>query len=329
MKVTYFNPSQTTITFQDTATFGAGPFTYFPNGFTSSDCSGLDPDNTNNANIPNSVVFVRDTRNNQVYRVKKMADEKCWMTDNLKYQGPTDRDGTPIQNYDGAGGTAGSTGLVFRNGIGPNIPIPGTDSYNTINGSSTQSATNNHKAFWNNPMSNAACYSGLVSGNPIMDSNTLTHCGYLYNWFAATGGTGTYDTNGMDTNGNQATGSICPTNFRLPSGMSDTGGPTTNGTDSTTADLPVLNASMNAKSLATGATSNFFASWQPGAQWSGVFSGYWYTALGNQGSHGYFWSSTANSATLARNLNFVSGIVNPGNNNFYKYYGQSVRCVTP
>jgi len=336
MKVTYFNPSQTTITFADTATFGAGPFTYYPgtnpsNTFSSTDCAGLDPDNTNNVNIPNSLVFVRDTRNKQVYKVKKMADNKCWMIDNLKYQGNTDRDGAVIQNYDGVdgggipNGTAGSTGLVFRNGRGPNLPTAGTSISNTIDGSMTHSATNTNKAFWNNPMSDAACYSGLYSGNPSMDANTLTHCGYLYNWFAATGGTGNYS---LNTYGNQATGSICPANFRLPSAESGTGGPTTNGTGVTEADFPVLNASMDAGYLTTGSTNSaLFTNWLPGSQWSGVFSGVWTFSLGS-GASGAFWSSTVISPGLARQLFVVANDVAP-NVGTDQAYGMAVRCVMP
>jgi len=360
MKVTYFDPNQTTITFQDTATFGSSNFTYYPgtnpgNTFSSTDCAGLDPDNTNNINIPNSIVFVRDIRNNQVYRVKKMVDNKCWMIDNLKYQGPTDRDGAPIQNYDGyqgnpitdgttvSDGTAGSTGLVFRNGRGPNLPTAGTIATNTIDGSSTQSATNSNKAFWNNPMSHVVCYSGLYSGNPIMDANTLTHCGYFYNWFAATGGTGTYDGidsitgNNMATSGHQARGSICPANFRLPSGTSnDTGGiatgdPTSNGTGFQVADFSVLNASMNAGILTTGATtSTFFAGWEPGAQWSGVFSGEWFQSIIIQGDNGRFWSSTARAGAGAHALISGSTSVSPGGNvSQNRYSGFAVRCVMP
>jgi len=264
------------------------------------------------------------------------------MIDNLKYTGNTDRDGNIIQNYDGVDGTgaldgsAGTTGLVFRNGAGPNgppsDPVGTGTTWNTISGSNTQSATNTNKAFWNNPMGTVACYSGLNGGNPIMDPNTLTHCGYFYNWFAATGGTGTYDANGMDTAGNQATSSICPTNFRLPSGISGTGGPTTNGTVYTHADFPVLNTSMVTGTLTTGATTNDTTTqpnWQPGAQWSGVFSGAWAAGLNFQGSNGYSWSSTADSAGYARSLVFSSGGVSPGNNDGTKYSGRSVRCVLP
>jgi len=337
MKIIYFNPNQTTISFADTATFGASTFKYYPgtnpsNTFSSADCATMTPDNTNNANIPNSLVFVRDARNNQVYKVKKMVDNKCWMIDNLKYSGNTDANGNLIQNYDGVdgggnpNGTAGSTGIAFRNGTGPNIPTSTIGTFNTINGRDIQSATNDNKAFWNNPMSHAVCYNGLYSGNPTMATNTLTHCGYFYNFFAATGGTGNF---GLSTNGAQATGSICPTNFRLPSSSSGTGGPTTAGTVYTHADFPVLNASMNAGSLATGVTtSSFFANWMPTGPWSGTLSGGWDAVLRFTGMDGYFWSSTNTSAVSASLLDFFDSTVSPDALND-KPLGNAIRCVLP
>ncbi|MDR3297801.1 MAG: fibrobacter succinogenes major paralogous domain-containing protein, partial [Candidatus Nomurabacteria bacterium] len=247
-----------------------------------------------------SIAYYRDTRNNQTYKIKKMVDNKCWMVDNLKYTNTT------IDN------TADSTtGMTYNSTSGK---------YNTVDGTSTQSTTNSDKAFYNNPMSKTECYSSTYA-----PANTLTNCGYLYNWYAATNGTGKY-ANAADT---QATGSICPTNFRLPSGSSAAGGPTTNGTVYTAADFPVLNASMSNGSLATGNTTNTPTGWQPSGAWGGSFSGSWGTSLANQGSNGYFWSSTAYSSTNARYARFLSSTVNPGSNLNNKLGGFAVRCVLP
>ena len=49
-------------------------------------------------------------------------------------------------------------------------------------------------------------------------------------------------------------------------------------------------------------------------------------ALNNAGNNGNYWSSTVNSATNARNLNFNSTNVNPTNTN-NRYNGFTVRCV--
>ena len=168
-------------------------------------------------------------------------------------------------------------------------------------------------------MSDSYCY-----GTSIQSS--YTKCGYLYNWYAATAGTGTYDTN---TEGTNVSDSICPTGWRLPSAMSDGSTATGNGTSYTAADFAVLNASMNAGSLTTGSKSSYPTGWQFTGAWSGVFSGNWYGGFGYLGSYGYYWSSTVSSSTQARTLYFVSSSVLPGNTYDYKSYGRAVRCVLP
>ena len=245
------------------------------------------------------IASLTDERNNQTYRIKKMQDNKCWMVDNLKYAGEANTD---LANVDG------TYGLVYNNESGK---------YNTVDGTSTQSTENSDKAFYNNPMSGSYCY-----GTSIQSS--YTKCGYLYNWYAATAGTGTYATS---TNGTNVSGSICPTGWRLPSATSDGSTATGDGTSYTAADFPVLNASMNAGSLTTGSTSNYPTGWQFTGAWSGVFSGNWYNGFYYQGSNGFYRSSTAYSSTLARNLHFGSSGVDPGDGSDNKYYGYAIRCV--
>jgi len=336
MKVTYFDPSQTTITISTTDTddtpFSA-TYPYFHNEspgniFDSTACAALTPSNSTSMNIPSSIAYVRDSRNGQVYKVKRMVDNKCWMIDNLKYAGSTDRNGSIINNVDG------TTGIIFRNGEGPNgapsSPVGSRTTYNTVSGSDTENNNNSNKAFWNNPMGEIACYSGFLTGNPVMANNTLTQCGYLYNWYAATGGTGTYGAP-TNANGTQATGSICPINFRLPSTISGTGGPTTNGTSTTVADFPVLNASMVAGSLAIGDNTNDAstqAGWQPTGAWSGTYSGYWDYRLYGIGWGGLVRSSTAALASESHYLMFFDNLVDT-NNIDPKFEGFSVRCLLP
>ena len=284
--VRYFNPSRT-------ETIGSSTTSNITmQDFTQSNC---------NAMTVGQVVSLTDERNGQTYRIKKMQDNKCWMVDNLKYAGEANTD---LANIDG------TYGLVYNNESGK---------YNTVDGTSTQSTDNSDKAFYNNPMVASYCY-----GDSIQSS--YTKCGYLYNWYAATAGTGTYATS---TRGTNVSGSICPTGWRLPSAMSDGSTATGDGTSYTAADFAVLNASMNAGSLTTGSTSSsYYAGWQFTGAWSGVFSGNWYNGFGNQGFVGYYWSSTANSSTNARYLYLYSSGVLPGNDDS-KYYGRAVRCVLP
>ena len=211
---------------------------------------------------------------------------------------------TDLANVDG------TYGLVYNNESGK---------FNTVDGTNTQSTENFDKAFYNNPMSASYCY-----GTSIQSS--YTKCGYLYNWYAATAGTGTYNTS---SNGTNVSGSICPSGWRLPSSYSDGSTPTGNGTSPSAAYFPVLNASMNAGSLATGSTTSYPAGWQYSGAWSGVFSGYWNSGFSNQGSYGYYWSSTAYSSTSAWYLDINSSGVYPGGSSGSKYYGFAIRCVHP
>ena len=289
--IRYFNPSRT-----ETASVSNTQITNINmDTFTSIDCGSLSV---------GDIVSLTDERNGQTYRIKKMQDEKCWMVDNMKYKG----EGITISNI--GDGTEG-------------IALNDTDGrYNTVDGTDSEAAsgtgTNYDKAFYNNPMVASYCY-----GDSIQSS--YTKCGYLYNWYAATAGNGTYS---VDAEGTNVASSICPTGWRLPSAYSDGSTATDNGTSYTAADFAVLNASMNAGSLTTGSTtSSSYANWQFTGAWSGVFSGGWSSGFVVQGSNGYYWSSTARSSTNAWGLGFNSSGVNPGSTHGGKYVGFAIRCV--
>jgi len=248
-----------------------------------------------------------------------MIDNKCWMIDNLKYID------TSIVNVDGTFGT------VFRNGSGPNgsasSPVGTGTTYNTVSGSNTQNTNNGDKAFYNNPAGNSNCFGGYTI---VMAANTTTYCGFFYNWYAATKGTGTYNFN---TTGDQASGHICPTNFRLPSGSSGTGGPTTNGIVYTHADFPVLSASMYNGVPSAGGNSSMIngpSNWFPSGAWHGTRPGErWEAGSVNDGGPGsYYWSSTNSGSTFAAYLFFnTSDTLYPGDNIRRQYVGMAVRCL--
>lgn len=280
--IRYFNPNRT-----ETASVSNTQITNTNmSSFTGVDCGSLSV---------GDIVSLTDERNGQTYRIKKMQDNKCWMVDNLKYAGEANTD---LANVDG------TYGLVYNNESGK---------YNTVDGTSTQSSTNSDKAFYNNPMVGSYCY-----GTSIQSS--YTKCGYLYNWYAATEGSGTYATS---TDGTNVSGSICPTGWNLPTSAFNTIYNEYSG-----ADFAVLNASMNAGSPTSGSTSSYsyYAGWQFTGAWSGVFSGYWSNGFSVQGSQGYYWSSTASSSTYATGLYFNNSYVSTdsiGN----KVNGRAIRCV--
>lgn len=286
--IRYFNPSRT-----ETASVSNTQIANINMGtFTSIDCGSLSV---------GDIVSLTDERNGQTYRIKKMQDEKCWMVDNMKYKG----EGITVSNI--GDGTEG-------------ITLNDTDGrYNTVDGTNSTATSgtgaNWDKAFYNNPMVASYCY-----GDSIQSS--YTKCGYLYNWYAATAGSGTYN---ASTEGTNVAGSICPTGWRLPSGTSSDTSPTASGTSIVAADYAVLDASMNSGSLSYGFTPGYYVGWQFGGAWSGVFAGAWVNNLELQGSSGYYWSSTNYSTLYATYLSFTSSDITLGHYN--KYGGSAVRCV--
>ena len=101
------------------------------------------------------------------------------------------------------------------------------------------------------------------------------------------------------------TTNICPAGWRLPTG------------EPTTGEFTALNTAIN------GGLTNTDA----GLRTNGLFqrSGYWSTGFSNQGSYGYYWSSSQNSSTYARYLVFYSTNVGPASDS--KSYGFAVRCI--
>ncbi len=135
------------------------------------------------------------------------------------------------------------------------------------------------------------------------DVNAHYILGNHYQWNTATAGTG-----GSITGG-QATNSICPKGWRLPT--SNTGG-----------EFETLVNKLGG----TSATNNVTQ-----APFYGVRGGHVYqntNLFAYAGDYGRYWSSTPYSnSTSAYNLNFAgTSNINPSNTN-YRRYGFSVRCI--
>ena len=123
-----------------------------------------------------------------------------------------------------------------------------------------------------------------------------------YNWYAATGGT----TNASTTSGN-ATGSVCPKGFTLP----------------TSSDYSSLTTTYHITDSSTGSTK------LRQSPLDFVFTGYYnhYNgSLRDEGSRGVYGSRTAGSDTNVYNLSFYSANVNP-QSNYYRGNGIALRCV--
>jgi uncharacterized protein (TIGR02145 family) len=221
-----------------------------------------------------------------------MQDDKCWIIDNLKYKGER------------------SEVIEFNNTSGQ---------YNTVNGGSGGGA-NLDIGKYNDPIFGPVD-SGyerhcLIDDDIMPINGTLTGCGYLYNWYAATNGTGL---SSVDEENENVDGSICPTNFKLPRS-----GTANSYYDN---DYAILNGAMYGDPDPVGDyDSPHRPNWLNDGAWQGVASGYWYAGLYYQGSNGLWWSSTAYDATIAYELGFQALSVYPADGS-YKHAGFAVRCV--
>lgn len=144
------------------------------------------------------------------------------------------------------------------------------------------------------------------STNPSTSTDggaTNPQYGYLYNWCAAmtpaAGGGACSSSSSTQPN---AAISICPAGWRLP----------------TSAEFTTLNNDINSGS--TSSSSGLLSTWL--AQYSGG----WGSGFYDQGSGGYYWSSTVYSAYIAYSLYFNSSYVDPANYD-YQSNGLAVRCV--
>ena len=262
--------------------------------------------------------IARDERDSQLYYVRQLADGKCWLVDNLRYNGGTlsQVSGKYLTTSGSASATDGTLNDVAK------YVDPGTLSY--------------------------------CMNDTNMPSETVTRCGFLYNWYAANAGSVDSSTN---VSGVNAQGSICPDGFRLPSSYAGTGGPTYDTdlldffiedysrrvTYSLTADFPIANASMFAGYAVEGLTSdigqNWYSNWAPDGAFSSVYAGTWTNNFANTGNNAYYWSST----TATKVLNGVTQryralplevqrtkskvFTGDGSYNDQRYIGHAVRCV--
>lgn len=224
------------------------------------------------ANCPTTRTLAVDARDNHTYWIQKMPDGKCWMLTNLAYAG-------------GGTNTYGDTKSIALSSSGTSYTEPRYYAHTNAN-----------------PTTNPAPPSTSTDGGA-----TNPQYGYLYNWCAAMGvQTTTSACANALTPAPSPSVSICPANWRLPTGQATTG------------EFTLLNNAINGGLANTDA--GLRASWlaQPG--------GYWYDGFSGQGILGYYWSATQDSAANARDLYFHGSRVYPSYDNS-KSTGFSVRCV--
>ena len=273
---------------------------------TSSICSNADEGET---------ARLKDTRDGKLYWVAKLADGNCWMTQNLDLDLDSDKPLTSADSdisesrgswapTDTQNDTTGFNDYYSTQSFDPgmyinNDPTAWTSCSNYWSGGSCSN--------WTNVSSMTAMTEERTDGVIIDDNTYDAHylAGNYYQWNVATAGTG-----GSDVERQDATDSICPKEWKLP----------TSG-NSNPSSFGGLTSAHSISGNSAGAT----ALTKPPLYFipvGRVSSG----SLVAAGSAGDYWSSKAYTDPLAGSLFFGPNNVNPsilGNRNL----GQSVRCL--
>jgi uncharacterized protein (TIGR02145 family) len=251
---------------------------------------------------PADITIVRDERDNHYYAIQKMADGNCWMLTNLAYAGGIDNQGNEFSISHYTEGKGSST----------------NESDWCINCTS-------QRAYYTDP-----CHDGEMNGGKVTqyDGTTCTksyatstsdldytECGYIYNWHAASAGAG------IDSD-NNATKSICPAGWRLPTGGANNH------------DFSYLNGKMNGDVGDSNSTNAAHAAnWLATGAWHGAYSGYFLPGygLGIIGEVGIYWSATVSSTgrnaydLIIDTRSTPATLMLTGTN--LHGYGHSVRCI--
>ncbi len=267
----------------------------------------------------NDTAQLTDTRDGKKYWVTKLADGNCWMTQNLDLDLSTSKALTPDDSDVSSNWTPtrSTTTSIFSNttnteqyswdpGYWVKSDPDGYSNYcNQVANLSDSSCTS---AGWTDvssmtPMADGTTNEVISTGNNTYNAHYLV--GNLYQWNAATAGTGSTITS------QDAKDSICPKGWQLP---------TSNNSNSGS-----FQALMSAYSITSNADSTTRITQSPL-----YFHPSGYVSSGSlryAGDSGYYWSSTANSSTSnAYLLYFASDYVYPSTYD-YRYYGFSVRCL--
>ena len=245
------------------------------------------------------VYTLKDNRDEQEYKVAKLADNKCWMLDNLRLD-PSDS--TTLNNITALNTNADATSIdKFKNGGGTS-----SDQYPTakINNAAWTSSSQNY-------------YSIPMTINTYKNTTTTSYgagsgkIGVYYNYCAASAGSYCYG-NGTSagTSSGNATEDLCPAGWRMPTGNTSGEYKALYDQYSSASEGQVV-VFQNALSTPL---SGYFVSGSASSQ-------------GSQDSFGGWWSSTRHTNSYMRYLYLGASSVFPSGGND-RTIGFSLRCVT-
>ena len=281
----------------------------------------------------NSITALTDERDGNVYAIAKLADENCWMIENLRL----------ADTHEEGGNTVATTLSTSNTNIDTNnntLPITNIYSSSTTSNSLSPSSSVAYNASapygWCTTHS-AACddQSRLNTTNTVANitpsqtqsatsanahtsfNNTIYAYGNYYNWYSATAGYGTYSRSTSEP----TAGDLCPAGWKLPYGNTGTSG---TNIGNTKGGFYYLANQMSATS-GNQVNSNKFRMFPNNF----IYSGYWVGGSASyRGGYGLYWSASAYSSIYAYYLYLRSTDISPGDVNYIKYLGYSVRCVS-
>ncbi|MBR2543662.1 hypothetical protein IKF03_03680, partial [Candidatus Saccharibacteria bacterium] len=282
-----------------------------------------------------------DIRDNKVYWVAKLADNHCWMTQNLDLNlsssvaltsDTTDLNTvsswTPVRSTINAVTNASTPGSItgWVNDFNTPYSVDTGDYYwrntpfydsnlcnKTVGGVNYQGCNYVTKADAN--------WKNYFSTTPYASNGTHGHVGNYYNWSAAVASndTSAYTADTMANIANNPPNSICPKGWRLPTITSASPDYTQNGSRDEFSRLAYLydNYTGNTVSSEGLEKAPLYLS-----RAGNVNGGTFYSA----GHYEHVWSSSVRSATSAYDLGFGSGGVGP-QLSIIRYGGFNVRCL--
>ena len=249
--------------------------------FTATECANLQIGDT---------LALKDIRDSNTYTIAKLADNKCWMTENLRL----DLNGLTLDDTN-----TNSPTLSFA------TDSPSASSVNIMckqdNGTCVDSI------YFNTNNINRTL---PPSHNTNNVGNSWYSYGVMYNWYTASAGNGNF---AMET-GN-VVGDLCPAGWRLPTG----------GNNGEFAALDsAANANANANPNANANAVNLPLSKFPANfTYSGDFN---YNKPGGHNTFGRWWSATPNGTTNAFRMGITATGTTPAGS-WNKWDAFAIRCI--
>ena len=271
----------------------------------------------------NSVSALTDTRDGDTYAIAKLTDGKCWMIENLRLADTHKEGGNTVNTTL----TTTNTNNPLNDGTTVTLKHEYSDTATYTNLSPTSSSATS----WCKTSSADCIDQSRIRTNNTTNRHSSTQMtspnislysyGNYYNWYSATAGRGTYDLGSSVS----ATGDICPFGWHLPTsfgpGEFDRLSNSLGGYRNVWSEAQQMNDSTTPTGTIMAQRIRRFPT---NLLYSGYVNG---SALGDRGSRGSLWSSTAMSGSGAYDVYFSPSDVAMGVTGRIKYTGSAVRCI--